>query len=253
MRHQKKSEKVYMYGKNALKEALLSAAQTVKKVHLAPEFKDQEISDLLQKHRVPVSVLKHGEADRTVGSDKTHQGVIAVIDTGVLMHPYGEFMEALNATNDTALVLLAEVQDPHNVGAIIRSAAAFGLGGVLIPEHNQAGATGTVIKTSAGMAFRIPLVSIGNVNETLRDLKKRGFWTYGLAGGGNTKLHTEGFEKPSVFVLGNEGVGIREKTLETCDFTLSIPVHPRCESLNVSVSAGIVFSVWSEKHPSALT
>ncbi len=253
MRNQKKSDKVYMYGKNALKEALISAPHTIKKVHLSPDHGDPELSRLLEKTHIPVSLLKAGEADKTVGSDKTHQGVIAIVDTNELMTSYGDFINGLTVTDDTALAVLGEVQDPHNVGAIIRSAAAFGFAGVLIPEHNQAQATATVIKTSAGMAFRIPLVSIGNVNETLRDLKKRGFWTYGLAMEGTTDLTTEGFEKASVFVLGNEGAGIREKTLETCDFTLSIPIHPRCESLNVAVSAGIVFSTWSKKHPQALS
>ena len=242
-----------MYGKNALKEALLSAPHTIKKVHLSPEIKDAELSSLLSKHKIPTAPLKHGEADAVVGSDKTHQGVIAIVDTEALVTPYGTFVSSLSVTDDVSLAVLGEVQDPHNVGAIIRSAAAFGLSGVLIPEHNQAQVTGTVIKTSAGMAFRVPLVSIGNVNETLRDLKKRGFWVYGLNMEGATNLSEEGFEKASVFVFGNEGEGLREKTLEECDVTLSIPMHPRCESLNVSVSAGIVFSTWSKKHPRALS
>lgn len=248
----KKPDKAYMYGKNALREALLNVPHAIKKAHLAAEFSDAEITALLKKHQIPTAVMSGNEAKQAVGAEASHQGVIAVIDTGALMRPYKEFMNDLEVTDDTAFALLGEVQDPHNVGAIIRSAAAFGLAAVLIPEHNQAQATGTVIKTSAGMAFRVPLVAIGNVNDTLRDLKKRGFWTYGLAMEGSVDLDKEGFEKPSVFVLGNEGSGIREKTLEECDFALSIPMNPRCESLNVAVSAGIVFSTWSGKHPAAL-
>jgi 23S rRNA (guanosine2251-2'-O)-methyltransferase len=167
------------------------------------------------------------------------------------MVPFGEFLAKLKPGKATALALMGEVQDPHNVGAIIRSAAAFGLAGVLIPEHNQAQVTGTVVKTSAGMAFRIPLVSIGNVNDTLRTLKEAGFWIYGLAMEGNP-LPSETFDAPAVFVLGSEGSGIREKTLEECDIKLSIPMHPRCESLNVAVSGGIVFSTWAAQHPHAM-
>ncbi|HYD93340.1 MAG TPA: 23S rRNA (guanosine(2251)-2'-O)-methyltransferase RlmB [Candidatus Paceibacterota bacterium] len=240
-----------MYGKNALKEALLSAPKTVKKAHLDPELNDSELVKLLRANNIPTAPLSK-EALRSAGEEASHQGVIAVVDTEELVQPYGEFIASLNTTDNTALVVLGEVQDPHNVGAIIRSAAAFGLAGVLIPAHNQAPVTGTVIKTSAGMAFRVPLVSIGNVNDTLRDLKERGFWVYGLAMEGSIPLDAEGFEKPSVFVLGNEGAGLREKTLETCDIALSIPMHPRCESLNVAVSAGVVFSAWSRKHPGAL-
>jgi len=126
------------------------------------------------------------------------------------------------------------------------------LSAVLIPEHNQAGVTGAVVKTSAGMAFRIPLVSIGNVNHALDVLKEKGFWIYGLAMDGTTALGTDAFDAPTAFVVGNEGAGIREKTLATCDATISIPMHTRTESLNAAVSAAVVFYEWSKKHPEAL-
>jgi 23S rRNA (guanosine2251-2'-O)-methyltransferase len=247
----KKSEKAYIYGKNALMEALEHFPQVVKRVHLAGELEDSKLRQRLKEKSIPVSVLGKGDAGRTVGEDKTHQGVIAVIDTSLLLRPFDDFIRELVPGKATALALLGEVQDPHNVGAIIRSAAAFGLSGVLIPEHNQAQVTGTVVKTSAGMAFSIPLVSIGNVNATLKALKDKGFWIYGLSMDGQP-LPAERFDAPAVFVFGNEGAGIREKTLEACDINLSIPMHPRCESLNVAVSAGIVFNAWSLQHPHAL-
>lgn len=247
-----RSEKAYMYGKNALAEALATVPHAIKKVHLAEGFSDGALIREIKRRNIPLATLSKNDAKQAVGAEASHQGVIAVIDTGALMRPYGEFIAALSVTDDTSLAVLGEIQDPHNVGAIIRSAAAFGVAGVLIPEHNQAQATGTVIKTSAGMAFRVPLVAIGNVNDTLRDLKKRGFWTYALAMEGSVPLASEKFEKPSVFVFGNEGGGVRAKTMETCDFALSIPMHPRAESLNVAVSAGIVFADWAGKHPKAL-
>jgi 23S rRNA (guanosine2251-2'-O)-methyltransferase len=250
-RPRKTADKVYMYGKNALIEALENAPQVIKRVHLSPEVQDERLRAALKVQDIPVQIMEPHEADRTVGEDKTHQGVIAVIDTTRLMVPFDTFIKNLEPTKNTALALLGEVQDPHNVGAIIRSAAAFGFAGVLIPEHNQAQVTGTVVKTSAGMAFRIPLISIGNVNTTLRTLKEKGFWTYGLSMEGNP-LASETFDAPAVFVLGNEGAGIREKTLEACDIALSIPMHPRCESLNVAVSAGIVFQAWSGQHATSL-
>lgn len=245
-----KSEKIYIYGKNALIEALENTPQIIKRVHLSPEIDDPRLKHALKSRGIPVQMMDAVEARRTVG-DASHQGVIAVIDAGSLMVSFGDFIAKLQVGKATALAVMGEVQDPHNVGAIIRSAAAFGLSGVLIPEHNQAQVTGTVVKTSAGMAFRIPLVSIGNVNDTLRTLKEAGFWIYGLSMDGNP-ISTEKFDAPAVFVLGSEGAGIREKTLETCDIQLSIPMHPRCESLNVAVSAGIVFNTWSAQHPHAM-
>lgn len=245
-------EKAYIYGKHALMEALESRPQVIRKVFLAPEVKDQTLRDLLQKLNIPTTPLGGGQGKELAGRDAVHQGVIAIIDPAALLISLDAFLSTLDTKTNPAIAILGEVQDPHNVGAIIRSAAAFGLSAVLIPAHHQAGITGVVVKTSAGMTFRIPLISIGNVNQTLKVLKEKGFWIYGLAMGGTTTLGTEAFDAPSAFIIGNEGAGIREKTLEACDITLSIPMHPRTESLNAAVSAAVVFYEWSKKHPEAL-
>jgi 23S rRNA (guanosine2251-2'-O)-methyltransferase len=248
----REQEKVYLYGKHALSEALLNASHVIRKVFFAPEMRDRELSDLVRKLNIPVTVMKGKEADRMVGGDSTHQGVIAIADIGALMVDFSDFMARATFSNDTMLVLLDELTDPHNVGAIIRSAAAFGAAGVLVPTHNQAPITGSVVKTSAGMVFRLPIISIGNVNQTIIALQKEGFRAYALTADGSKKLTVEKFDAPSVFVVGNEGKGIRQKTFEHCDETLSIPIDPRCESLNASVSAAVVFYEWAKHHPNVL-
>ena len=248
----KRQEKIYIYGKHALEEALQNTPRVIRKVFLASNLLDEKLHALLEKHNIPTATLAAGKGKELVGRDTAHQGVIFTINPSALLVSLDEFLATLDTKRNPAVAILGEVQDPHNVGAIIRSAAAFGLSGVLIPEHNQAGITGAVVKTSAGMAFRIPLVTIGNVNNTLKILKEKGFWIYGLAMYGTTSLGTEVFDAPSVFVIGNEGAGIREKTLVACDITLKIPMHKRTESLNAAVSAAIVFYEWSRKHPEAL-
>ncbi|TSC70690.1 MAG: 23S rRNA (guanosine2251-2'-O)-methyltransferase [Parcubacteria group bacterium Gr01-1014_49] len=244
--------KVFVYGKHALKEALQNTPHIIRKVHLAADLRDAELRVLLEKHQIPTAPLASGKGKELVGKETAHQGVIFTIDPSALLISLDAFLAKLDTTKNPSVAVLGEVQDPHNVGAIIRSAAAFGLSGVLIPEHNQAGITGAVVKSSAGMTFRIPLVTIGNVNTTLKTLKEKGFWVYGLAMDGTTALGTDVFDAPSAFVVGNEGTGIREKTLEACDVTLSIPIHKRTESLNAAVSAAVVFYEWSKKHPEAL-
>ncbi len=244
--------KIYIYGKHALIEALQHTPHVIRKVFLAPDLRDTELRALLEKHAIPTAPLASGKGKELVGRDTAHQGVIATMDPSTLLVSLDEFLKTLDTKKNPSIVILGEVQDPHNVGAIIRSAAAFGLAGVLIPEHNQAGVTGAVVKASAGMVFRIPLVTIGNVNTTLKVLKEKGFWIYGLAMSGKTALGSETFNTPSAFVVGNEGAGIREKTLLACDVTLSIPMHSRTESLNAAVSAAVVFYEWSRKHPEAL-
>jgi 23S rRNA (guanosine2251-2'-O)-methyltransferase len=246
-----KPDKVYIYGKHALAEALENTPYILRKVFLAPDVRDKELLGRLAAAHIPVAELS-GVTEGLAGRDAVHQGVIAIIDPDKLMQPFDRFLESLVPGSLPAIAVLAEVQDPHNVGAVIRSAAAFGLSAVLVPTHNQAGITGAVVKTSAGMAFRIPLVSIGNVNHALAVLKEKGFWIYGLAMDGATPLLAEAFEVPAAFVIGNEGRGIRTQTLASCDVTLSIPMHGRTESLNAAVSAGVVFYEWSKKHPEAL-
>jgi len=250
----KRQEKIYIYGKHALVEALRSAPQVVRKVHLARDMRDTELRMLLTKHSIPTTTLASGRGSELVGKDAVHQGVIGVMNPSALLVPFDNFLATVPASGSakTAVAVLAEVQDPHNVGAIIRSAAAFGLSGVLIPEHNQAPVTGAVVKSSAGMVFQVPLVSIGNVNYALAKLKEKGFWIYGLAMKGKTTLGAEAFDAPVAFVIGNEGAGIRKKTFEACDVTLAIPMHARTESLNAAASAAVVFYEWSRKHPEAL-
>ena len=248
----KRQEKIYIYGKHALIEALQNTPKVIRKVFLAPDLRDTELRVLLAKHAIPTAPLAPGRGKELVGRDTAHQGVIFTMDPSALLVSLDDFLKTLDIKTNPSVAVLGEVQDPHNVGAIVRSAAAFGLSGVLIPEHNQAGVTGAVVKASSGMVFRIPLVTIGNVNNTLKVLKEKGFWIYGLAMDGTTTLGAETFDAPSAFVVGNESAGIREKTLTACDITLKVPMHARTESLNAAVSAAIVFYEWSRKHPEAL-
>lgn len=246
-----KKDKIYLYGKNALVEALTTKPEVIVKVFLSKKAReDALLIKLLGKHKLAISDLSENESKNKVGSDAVHQGVIATIVPEKLYTTLEDVLatDGRDKGKMPSLVVLGELEDPHNVGAIIRSAAAFGAHAVLIPEHNQAPITGAVIKTSVGMVFKIPVVKIGNVNDTLRKLKDKGYWVYGLDMVGQ-KLSDTVFDTPSVFVIGNEGAGLREKTLELCDITLSIPMDKRCESLNASVSAAVVLYEWSKSNP----
>ncbi len=233
-------------------EALAHKPEAVVRVLRARGAKRGDVDIELKRTGVSIADFDPRTPPAGVPSDAVHQGVIAEVQPGKLMRSYAKFWEDAEVTDDTVLVVLGEVQDPQNVGAIIRSAAAFGAAGVLIPEHRQAPVTGTVVKVSAGAVFSVPLVSIGNVNTVLRDLKERGFWIYGLAGEGGTSIHEEDFRKPSVIVVGGEGPGLREKTLEECDIALSIPIHSRIESLNAATATSIALYQWSVRHSGAL-
>ena len=242
----------YIYGRNAVEEALRRRSDVVSSIYLQtavsidPELLARYLKDGKRANDLSKRVLAE------IPKDAVHQGVVATIALDKLMIPFKDFRDNVKAEPEVSVAVLGELTDPHNVGAIIRSAAAFGLSAVLIPEHRQAPINGTVIKTSVGMAFSIPLVSVGNVNTALRDLKDRGFWVYGLDMEGDIDLPAEDFKKPSVFVIGNEGHGLRQKTSELCDTILSIPISQNAESLNAAAAAAVTMYAWSARHPSAL-
>lgn len=210
-------KKVYIYGKHAVEEAQAHAPHLLKKV---------------------LTNVK-GEG---------HGGFVALVDTEKLLIPYETFISSLDILKKPGLLILGGLTDPHNVGAIIRSAAAFNIAGVLLPETGQAPITGTVAKTSAGMIFRVPLISIQSVAFAVEDLKARGFSVYGLAGKGKAVLGAEYFSAPTTFVVGNEGSGLDPEVEAACTDLLSIPINPRAESLNAAQAASIVMYEWNKTH-----
>ncbi len=247
-----KVDNIYIYGRNAVMEALTNKPEVVVEVFISKKSKDKHLQSIVDEADVKYSVLNPKDLPGGLDRDVVHQGVVAEIDERKLFIPYRDFIAKLNTSDNPALLVFGEVQDPQNVGAAIRSATAFGVAGVLIPPHNQAPVNGTVVKVSAGTAFRVPLVAINNVNATLLDLKKNGFWVYGLDGGGDVSLPDEKFEKPTVFVLGNEGEGLRKMTAKACDTMLSIPINSQCESMNASASVAVALYDWSIKHKNGL-
>jgi 23S rRNA (guanosine2251-2'-O)-methyltransferase len=243
---------IYIYGRHAVEAAITHRPDVVKVLYLRDDVRE-DFPGALKSSVSKIQAFSGKKLPVPVDADVVHQGVLAKIDREALLVPFDDFMSKVAITKDTCFVVLGELQDPHNVGAVIRSAAALGVTAVFMPKHRQASLTGAVVKVSAGTAFVVPLIEVGNVNRTIELLKEAGCFVYGLAGEGTTSLFTEQFTKPTAFVLGNEADGIREKTREHCDVLLHIPMHPRAESLNASVSAAIALATWSAQHPGALT
>jgi 23S rRNA (guanosine2251-2'-O)-methyltransferase len=239
-----KQDKTYIYGKHVVALALEKSPGTVKHLYFVSGSDTNTLVEQAKALGVSYDHCDDKHFPQGVDQDVVHQGVIALVNPSKLMVPFKQFVEGLEVSPRMGIVLLDELTDPQNVGAVIRNAAAFGISAVLIPEYRQAQVTGTVVKVSAGMAFSLPLIEVGNVNTALRTLKDKGFWIYGLTMNGDTELSGEQFTTPSVFVLGNEGRGIREKTEELCDFKLRIPIEKKCESLNAAASAAVTFYAW---------
>lgn len=148
------------------------------------------------------------------------------------------------ANKNGVVVLLHELEDPHNVGAIIRSSAAFGALGVIIPKRNQAPITETVVRTSVGTVNQIPIIEVANINTAIIKLQKARFWVYGLSEKSSDSIFDTKFDPRSVIIVGNEHSGIAQEALKKCDFKVRIPIAKNVDSLNASVSASLALYEW---------
>lgn len=231
-----------LVGIHPVREALL-ARRPVDRVLIARGaggVRLQEIVELCRKLDIPVRFEPREALDRA-SNQANHQGVVAF----AAVHQYGS-LDQLNP--DAQLVVILDgVEDPHNLGAIVRTAHAAGAGAILFPERRAAGLTDTVAKAASGALEHLPVIRIGNVRQTLEVLKARNFWTYGLDERADQVYTDVDYAKPTAFVLGGEGHGLHQNVRAHCDFLIRIPMAGAISSLNVSVAAGIVLFDWKAK------
>jgi 23S rRNA (guanosine2251-2'-O)-methyltransferase len=196
----------------------------------------RRVTDLAEGKGVTVRTVSKSDLDLKAPGLR-HQGVLACTPVRELG---GE--ELLQAPSEDGLMFLAldGVQDPHNLGACLRSAEAAGVSAVIIPKDRAAGLTPVARKTAAGAAERLPVVAVTNLVRELEKLKERGYWVLGLAGDAEEELYDIDFSGPVVVVMGGESDGLRRLTRDTCDRVLRIPMHGEIESLNVSVATAVV-------------
>jgi len=204
----------------------------------------QEIIELCRKRGIVVRFEPREALDR-VANGAAHQGVVAV----GAAHSYASYPAVLAGAE--LIVLLDGVEDPHNLGAILRTAHAAGAAAVLIPERRAAGLTEAVAKAAAGALEHIAVARVGNISQTLEELKKRGFWIYGVDERGDRLYSAIDYARPAVFVLGGEGHGLHQQVRKHCDMVVRIPMAGAISSLNVSVAAGVVLFEWRRRNPLA--
>lgn len=235
----------FIYGRNPVEELLQNRADQVEKIYINRKLNKQSFSAILSlasDNRVPVAEVPGSKLYELVGK-VNDQGVVAAISQ-IQYEEFEDWLERIEPNQNTGILLLDEIEDPHNFGAILRTAAASGMDAVIVPKHRQAPVSAAVFKTSAGTAGRIPIVRAVNLNQAILKLKDNKFWIAGLDMEGDSLLWEQTFDVPMAFVIGNEGRGMRQKTGEHCDFLLSIPMYNGVESLNASVSAALVCYEW---------
>lgn len=236
MSNARKSESK-IYGLHAVTALLNNSPQKITQLYLNAQRKDakfKEIFKLAKQHAIPVELSNHLE--------KSTQGIMAICEQSLTneaktkIHTLDSLLEA---SHPLLLLILDGVQDPHNLGACIRTANASGADAVIIPADKSAGVTPTVKKVASGAAEFTPVITVTNLSRALETLKANGVWIYGMAGESSRTLYQENFKHHTAFVMGSEGQGLRRLTADHCDSLLSIPMQGEIESLNVSVAAGI--------------
>jgi 23S rRNA (guanosine2251-2'-O)-methyltransferase len=229
-----------IFGIHAVEEALGARGRAFEYVAIVPGRGDsriQKIAQLCRAEGVPLRTMPRDQLTR-LAKTAGHQGVVAVtaekqyVDVDdVLAHKRGQY---------AFIAMLDGVEDPHNLGAIIRTAEGAGVDGLIIPERRAAGVTATVVKASAGASEYMPIAKVMNLSRTLEQLKSQNIWTVGLDERGNKLYYELDYKMDCALVLGAEGHGLHEQIRNKCDFLVSIPMLGKIASLNVSVAAGVV-------------
>lgn len=230
-----------LVGRNAVTEALKSG-RGINKLWIASGDREgsvAEIAALAKERGIVVQYVERAKIEALAGGHR-HQGVLAY----VAPVPYAELEDILKAAEEKGeapfLVLLDELEDPHNLGALLRTADATGVHGILIPKRRSVSLNATVAKTSAGAVEYVPVARIGNIAQTLKKLKEKGFWVAGADMDGEKAYYEADLTGPLVLVVGSEGKGMSRLTKEACDFIVRMPMVGRINSLNASVAGSIL-------------
>jgi len=242
---------LFIYGRHPVMDALNREPDKVDKIFIRDTLSGgglQEILRLASEHKIPVQRVPGRKLSELVGA-VNDQGFVAQVSP-VSYLELDEWLESVDTATKPLVLILDEIEDPHNFGAMLRTAAAVGATAVIVPKHRQAPINATVVKTSAGTAGMVPVVRVVNINSCIRDLQSAGFWIYALDQDAKESVWKHRFDSASALIVGSEGKGIREKTLELSDFKLSLPMAEGVESLNASVSAALVMYEWLRQRSS---
>lgn len=219
-----------VYGRNVARD-LLKKGKNIRKIIIQDSFDDKEIISLVEKSNLRVETKTKREIDNLCSG--VHQGIILDIPD----YQYSELNELLD---EEIIVILDHLEDPHNLGAIIRTCEAAGIKGIIIPKDRQVGVNATVMKTSVGTLDNVKVASVSNIVNAIEKLKKHNYWIVGTSLENSIDYREIDYSGKIVLIIGNEGAGISSLVSKKCDFLAKIPMYGQTNSLNASVAAGIM-------------
>ncbi len=222
-----------VYGKNVAID-LLKSDKDIKKVFLQDNYNDKEVISLLEKRKLPIKYMKKHEIDNLCPG--VNQGIILSIPD----YQYGDLKSILNSDSDDIILVLDHLEDPHNLGAIVRTCEAAGIKSIIISSDRQVQVNATVMKTSVGTINNINIVQVSSIANAIDRLKKSGYWIVGTSLEDSVDYRSVDYDGKIAIVIGNEGTGISKLVSKKCDFLVKIPMYGKTNSLNASVATGII-------------
>jgi len=229
----------YIYGMQPVRELLLRRADEIEQLLICRELAhSQEIIELANRAKIKIKFLPRTEIEHLVGA-REHQGIAALAPLPE-EQDLDEVLDKSRAKDKSLLIFLDQITDPHNLGAIIRTAECASADAVIIPEHRNARITPAVMKASSGALEWLPLCIVTNLARALEKIKQEGYWIYAAEAEARTSLWDVEFSAKSALVIGSEGKGIRPLVLKSADFQIRIPLSGKIQSLNASASAAII-------------
>lgn len=242
-----------IYGIHAAQAALDHSADKIHKVWIDAQRKDKKHVSMMKQLKKLGCMVEQSDRKRLdkLTDSKNHQGIVLEVEIPSV-HSEEQLKHKVQTMTDVPLFLvLDQVQDPHNLGACLRTADAAGVHGIIITKDNSSGITSTVCKVACGAAETVPVYQVTNLARTLRWLKEQNIWLMGTSGDTDQSVFSADLNMPLALVMGTEGTGMRRLTEEQCDFLVKIPMVGQVESLNVSVAAGIMmYEVFKQRHNS---
>lgn len=237
----------YVYGKNVVMQMLKNQSE-IQRLYLVAGSKNPEIEKEAQKNGVALTYLPRNKMDTMAKSTK-HQGIIAQIKE-YKTYTMDEILRAIPSGKQPLLVMLDGLEDPHNLGAILRTCDCVGVDGVIIGKHRSVSLTPTVAKVSTGAIDTVKVAQVTNLTQTLKDLKQQGYWVVGADGYQASDYRTVDYNMPLVLVIGSEGFGISRLVQKECDYCVSIPMVGEVSSLNASIATAVLlYQVYSQRFP----
>ena len=232
-----KEQEFIIYGRNPVKEALKT--NRVKSIFLMDGFSFKEILDLIKDKKVPVTYLSNKEMSNLC--DGVHQGVAASIKR-YEYYSLESLIDSAKKQEHPVIVILDGINDPHNLGAIMRSCDVFNASGIIISKHHQVPLNSTVAKTSVGAINYVPVALVNNINQAITKLKENGFWVVATDGSADTNYQDIKYDFNVALIIGSEGEGVSKLVLSNSDYIVKIKEHGHIHSLNASVAAGILLA-----------